>query len=83
MHNLIVSQLRNKASSKSEKDLRQAATLIEAVTERFPGAVEEALLGVPKSAVRHVRRATEALERHLPSSSEAAWEALEVRRAQS
>jgi hypothetical protein len=81
VHKLIVSQLRDKSSSKSEKDLRQAATLIDALTERFPGAVEEALHDVPKSAVRHVRRATEALERHLPSSSEAAWEALEVRRA--
>jgi len=83
VHKLIVSQLRDKASSKAGKDLRQAATLIEAVTERFPGAVEEALQAVPKSAVRYVRRATEALERHLPSSSEAAWEALEVRRARS
>jgi len=59
--------------------LRQAATLVGAVTEPFPGAVEEALHDAPKSAVRHARRATEALERHLPSSSEAAWEALEVR----
>jgi len=81
VHKLIVSQLRDKASSKAEKDLRQAATLIEAVTERFPGAVEEALRDVPKSAVRHVRQATNALARHLPSSSEVAWEALDVRRA--
>lgn len=83
VHKLIVSQLRDKASSKSEKDLRQAATLIEAVTERFPGALEEALLGVPRSAVPHARRATKALERHLPASSETAWEALQVRRARS
>lgn len=83
VHKLIVSQLRDKASSKPENDLRQAATLIEAVTERFPGAVEEALQDAPKSADRHVRRAIKALERYLPSSSEAAWEALEVRRARS
>jgi hypothetical protein len=34
-HKLIVSQLRNKTSSKPEKDLRQAATLIEAGVERY------------------------------------------------
>jgi hypothetical protein len=38
VHKLVVSQLRDKTSSKSEKDLRQAATLIEALVERFPGA---------------------------------------------
>lgn len=76
LHKLIVSQLRAKVSSKPEKDLNQAAVLIEVVTERFPGALEEALAAVPKSAVRHVVRAIKALERHLPASAEAAWEAL-------
>jgi len=36
VHKLIVSQLRSTASIKPEKDLRQAATLIEALAERFP-----------------------------------------------
>lgn len=83
VHKLIVSQLRAETSSKSEKDLRQAATLIEALVERFPGAVAEALEAVPKGAVRHILRARESLKRHLPSSSEVAWEALEVRRVRS
>lgn len=74
IHKLIVSQLRTKTSSKPEKDLRQAATLIEALVERFPGAVEDALRAVPKSAVRHVTRATEGLKHHLPDSADAAWE---------
>jgi hypothetical protein len=78
VHKLIVSQLRDKASSKSDKDLRQAATLIDALAERFPGAIEDAMRAVPKSAVRHIRRAMSALERHLPSSSTAAWDALAV-----
>ncbi len=73
---LLVSQLRAKTTSKPAKDLRQAATLIEALVERFPGAVEDALTAVPRSAVRHVRRAAAALTRHLPASAEAAWEAL-------
>jgi hypothetical protein len=76
IHKLVVSQLRSKSSSKPGKDLHQAATLIEALVERFPGAVEGALTAIPKSAVRHVRRAAVALARYLPVSSEAAWEAL-------
>jgi hypothetical protein len=48
--------------------------LIEALVERFPGAVEDALRAVPKSAMRHVSRAIEGLEHHLPESAEAAWE---------
>lgn len=75
-HKLIVSQLRAKTSSKTAKDLRQAASLIEAVAERFPGAIEGALTAVPKSAVKHVRRAVLALSRYLPASAEVAWEAL-------
>jgi hypothetical protein len=42
IHKLMVSQLRGTASSKAAKDLRQAATLLEAVVERFPGAIEDA-----------------------------------------
>jgi len=49
IHKLIVSQLRSKSSSKPGKDLRQAATLIEALIERFPGAVEDALTAVPRT----------------------------------
>jgi hypothetical protein len=79
IHKLIVSQLRGTASSKTAKDLQQAAILIAAVVDRFPGAIEEALLSVPKSAGRHVRRALTALKRHLPASAEAAWDALESR----
>lgn len=75
VHKLIVSQLRTKTSM-PEKDLRQSATLLEAVAERFPGAVEEALEAAPKGAARHVARALGALKRHLPASAEAAWEAL-------
>jgi hypothetical protein len=76
IHKLIVSQLRAKTGGKAEKDLRQAATLIEAVAERFPGALEEAMAAVPKSAIRHVARAETALEHHLPPAAEAAWDAL-------
>jgi hypothetical protein len=76
IHKLIVSQLRTKTSSKPEKDLRQAATLIEAVVERFPGAIEDALRAAPKSALKHIERAAAGLSAHLPSSAAAAWQSL-------
>lgn len=81
VHKLIVSQLRGTASAKPEKDLRQAATLIEALAERFPEAVAEAIAALPKSAVRYAVRASRALERHLPASAERAWEELQSLRA--
>lgn len=76
VHKLIVSQLRAKTTSKPAKDLRQAATLVEAIVDRFPGALEDAIDAIPKSATKHVRRALAALESHLPPSAESAWDAL-------
>jgi hypothetical protein len=76
IHKLIVSQLKNKTSSKPEKDLHQAAALIEALVERHPGAIEDAASAVPKSAARHIVRAVRALERHLPAAAASAWEVL-------
>jgi hypothetical protein len=76
IHKLIVSQLRAKVSSKPEKDLQQAAVLLEVVADQFPGAVQEALDAAPKSASRHIKLGIEALERHLPESAVAAWETL-------
>jgi hypothetical protein len=76
VHKLIVSQLRTRAAGKAEKDLTQAATLSEVVAERFPGALEDALAAAPRSASKHIARAVEALQRHLPAAAEAAWEAL-------
>lgn len=76
IHKLVVSQARSKGTSKPAKDLSQAAVLVEAVAERFPGAIEEAIRALPRSAVRYFRRAGEAVARYLPASAEAAWEAL-------
>jgi hypothetical protein len=77
LHKLIVSQLRSKTSTKSEKDLRQAATLIEVLAQGFPGAIEDASEVLPNSALRHVSRALEALTHHLPKSAGAAWDTLQ------
>ncbi|HYM42367.1 MAG TPA: GSU2403 family nucleotidyltransferase fold protein [Steroidobacteraceae bacterium] len=76
VHKLLVSQLRAGTTTKAAKDLRQAATLIEPIVERFPGALEDAMEALPKSATRHIRRAVAALESHLPANAEAAWDVL-------
>lgn len=81
VHKLMVSQLRSTTSGKPEKDLRQAATLIEVLAGRFPNAVEEAIVALPKSSVHYAARALKALERHLPTSEESAWEELKSLRA--
>lgn len=74
VHKLVVSQLRAKTNDKSAKDLSQAATIIEALAERFPGAVEDALAAVPKSAAKYVRSAVAALSQYLPPDAKTAWE---------
>jgi hypothetical protein len=76
VHKLIVSQLRTRGTGKSEKDLTQVATLMVAVAERFPGALEDALAAAPRSASKQIARAAKALRRHLPAAAENAWEAL-------
>jgi len=76
LHKLIVAQLRQKTSGKPEKDLRQAATLLEVLAERFPGAIEDSAAALPASALRHVARSITALRQHLDPSAEPAWEAL-------
>lgn len=79
VHKLVASQLRTKTSSKPAKDLRQAATIIEALEELFPGAIEAAMAVVPARAHKHLRRAVVALSRYLPASAEAAWDILKAR----
>jgi hypothetical protein len=76
IHKLVVSQLRGSANPKADKDLHQAATLIDALAERFPGAVGDAVEALPKSARRAVGRGIKGLRTHLPRTAEAAWESL-------
>jgi hypothetical protein len=78
VHKLLVSQLRTENRSKSAKDLGQAAVLMQALVESFPGAIEEALAALPRSAARHLRRAVVALDRHVPPEAEALREALKL-----
>lgn len=77
LHKLIVSQLRSKTSGKPAKDLRQAATLIDVLAERFPGAIEDASQALPRSALSCVSRALKGLKQHLPNEAESAWDTLQ------
>ena len=55
-HKLIVAQLRAGRTEKSRKDLNQAAVLIAATGELFPGAIEEAFGKTPTSSRAHIRK---------------------------
>jgi hypothetical protein len=77
-HKLVVSQLRGSGDAKSGKDLQQAAVLVDALADRFPGATSDAVDALPKSARRAFRRGLKALRAHLPRTAEAAWESLEA-----
>ena len=55
-HKLIVAQLRAGRTEKSLKDLKQAAVLIAATGELFPGAIEAAFARTPTSCRKHIRK---------------------------
>lgn len=77
VHKLIVSQLRRSTDAKTEKDLHQAAVLIDALADLLPGAVGDAIDALPRSATSKLQRGIKALRSHLPATAEAAWESLQ------
>jgi hypothetical protein len=54
VHKLVVSQLRVNRDTKTEKDIFQAAVLLAALGEKFPGAIESAVENLPVSAHRYL-----------------------------
>ena len=78
VHKVVVSQLRGSANPKADKDLHQAATLIDTLADRFPGSVGDAVEALPTSARRALGRGIKALRMHLPASAEAAWDSLRI-----
>ena len=78
VHKLVVSQLRGAAHPKVDKDLHQAAVVIDALAERAPGAMEDAIAASPTSARRALSRGIKALRSHVPRTAEAAWESLQT-----
>jgi hypothetical protein len=78
VHKLIVSMLRPGREAKALKDRLQAATLLAALWELHPGAVESAMDAVPKRAVRHLRRARATIRDVLETQHPRAWEELQA-----
>jgi hypothetical protein len=78
LHKLIVAQLRTGRTEKSRKDLRQAAVLIAATGELFPGAIGEAFAKTPTSSRKQIRKSLEKTRPELQAHPQA-WE--EVARA--
>jgi hypothetical protein len=76
LHKLIVAQLREGRPEKSRKDLKQAAVLIAALGELYPGAIEEAFSKTASSSRKHIRnsllRIRDELEAHPQALEEAA-----------
>jgi hypothetical protein len=76
LHKMIVAQLRVGRTEKSRKDLKQAAVLLAAVGELFPGAIEHAYRKSAVSSRKLLRKSLEAirgeLEPHPQSWEEAA-----------
>jgi hypothetical protein len=54
IHKLVVSRLRTNRSAKSEKDIFQAAVLMAALGDKFPGAIGQAVEDLPLPARRHL-----------------------------
>lgn len=56
IHKLIVSQLREKRDAKVEKDIYQASVLLAGLADIFPGAIDEAVMEMPISAISKLKR---------------------------
>lgn len=65
IHKLLVAQLRVGRTEKSRKDLRQAALLIAALGELFPGAIAEAYAKTAASTRKYIRRSLEMIRADL------------------
>jgi hypothetical protein len=65
LHKLIVAQLRVGRAEKSRKDLKQAAVLIAAMGELFPGAIETAYRKTAVSSRTHLRKSLKTIQPEL------------------
>lgn len=76
VHKLLVSQLRTGRNAKSQKDVIQASVLLAALAESHPGAIEDALGWVPRSAGKYLKAGIEACRTLLEADCPRAWEAV-------
>lgn len=54
VHKLVVSQLRTNRDAKADKDIFQASAVLAALGDRFPGAIESAVMDLPRSARKYL-----------------------------
>ena len=78
LHKLVVSRLRKGRSEKSLKDLQQASTLIAALGELYPGALENAYARTPVSRRTDIRKSLEQVRSQLEAHPQS-WD--EIARA--
>jgi hypothetical protein len=68
VHKLVVSQLRTNRDTKTEKDIFQAAVILAALGDKYPGAIEAAVMDLPASSrkyfVKASARALELMQEH-------------------
>jgi hypothetical protein len=76
IHKLLVSQHRIGPSSRADDDVLQAAVLIAALSDRQPGAIEDAVRAVPPSARRRLGRAVARARPLLEADYPLGWRAL-------
>lgn len=74
IHKMMVSQLRTNREAKSGKDLYQAAVLIAALGDLYPGAIEAAVDEAPVSARRYLQKALPLVMQQLEAHPRAAEE---------
>ena len=73
LHKLIVAQLRAGRTEKSQKDLKQAAVLLAATGELFPGAIEAAFAKTATSSRKYIRKSLEKIRPDLERAHPQAW----------
>jgi hypothetical protein len=73
LHKLIVAQLRAGRTGKSQKDLKQAAALIAATGDLFPGALAAAYRKTPTSSRKLIRKSLERIRTELQAHPQA-WD---------
>jgi hypothetical protein len=73
LHKLIVAQLRVGRTEKSQKDLRQAAVLIAAMANIFPGSLAAAFEKTAISSRKHIKKSLGALRAELEAHPQA-WD---------
>jgi hypothetical protein len=73
LHKLIVAHLRAGRPEQSRKDLKQAAVLIAACGELFPGSLEEAFGKTATSTRKYIRKSLEQVRKDLEPHPQA-WE---------